>query len=296
MFEDRRSRVVRCERSRRARLAGKRLREEGERMGESSSSSTRARGGSNGLAGALWLAKKEIVRAWLSYPLTGLLLLFLGFFVVPSVSGVFEFEGFGAWGRKMEGFYNAFFADYLFLVICAFLAVNEVSGTRTLGRRGTFSSKLPFLRSLPIPAQSLVGSRAASLLFALVLNVSAFFLPAFFLSDLGELGTSYLWFACVWIGYSLLGSGLFLLLELTVNGRVYTLIYFGLAVSLMVVLALLEWTLDLSLVGRTAELAQGYGALAAAFSILAGSAAFALLAWLTVHRIRKRDLSGSLSV
>src|SRR5215204_5568130 len=260
-------------------------------MGESSSSSTRARGGSNGLAGALWLAKKEIVRAWLSYPLTGLLLLFLGFFVVPSVSGVFEFEGFGAWGRRMEGFYNVFFADYLFLVICAFLAVNEVSGTRTLGRRGTFSSKLPFLRSLPIPAQSLVGSRAASLLFALVLNVSAFFLPAFFLSDLGELGTS-----CVWIGYSLLGSGLFLLLELTVNGRVYTLIYFGLAVSLMVVLALLEWTLDLSLVVRTAELAQGYGALAAAFSILAGSAAFALLAWLSVHRIRKRDLSGSLSV
>jgi len=101
MFEDRRSRVVRCERSRRARLAGKRLREEGERMGESSSSSTRARGGSNGLAGALWLAKKEIVRAWLSYPLTGLLLLFLGFFVVPSVSGVFEFEGFGERGQRM---------------------------------------------------------------------------------------------------------------------------------------------------------------------------------------------------
>jgi len=141
-----------------------------------------------------------------------------------------------------------------------------------------------------------VGSRALSLLFALVLNVPAFFLPALLLSDLGELGTSYLWFCGVWIGYSLLGSGLFLLLELTVNGRVYTLIYFGFAASLMGVLALLEWAVGLSLVGRTAELAQsGYGALAAAFSILAGGAGFALLAWLTVHRIRKRDLSGSLS-
>jgi hypothetical protein len=267
-------------------------------MGESSSSSMRARARdcSDVLSGALWLGKKEMERAWHSYPLTGLLLLFLGFFVVPSVSGVFDLKGFGAGGQRMEEFYNAFFSDCLFLVICAFLAVNEVSGTRTLGRRGTFSSRLLFLRRPPIPAESLVGSRALSLLFALVLNVPAFFLPALLLSDLGELGTSYLWFCGVWIGYSLLGSGLFLLLELTVNGRVYTLIYFGFAASLMGVLALLEWAVGLSLVSRTAELAQsGYGALAAAFSILAGGAGFALLAWLTVHRIRKRDLSGSLS-
>jgi len=33
--------------------------------------------------------------------LTGLFVLFLGFFVVPSVSGVFEFEGFGERGQRM---------------------------------------------------------------------------------------------------------------------------------------------------------------------------------------------------
>ena len=38
------------------------------------------------------------------------------------------------------------------------------------------------------------------------------------------------------------------------SGRAYTLTYFGLAASFMVVLALLEWTLDLSLVRRTVEL------------------------------------------
>jgi hypothetical protein len=253
---------------------------------------TRESGDASGFAGAFWLASKEMRRTWLSYPLTGLFVLFLGFFVVPSLSGVFEFEGFGTWGRRMEGFYNAFFADYLFLVICAFLGVNAISRDYTLAWRDPFSSRLVFLRSMPIPAESLVASRALGMLFAIVLGAPAFFLPAFFLTDLGELGTSYLWFVCVWIGYSLFGSGLCLLLELTVSGRVYTLIYFGLAASLMAVLALLEWTLDLSLVGRTAQLAQSsYGPLPAIFSILAGGAAFAILARATTHRLERRDLS-----
>jgi hypothetical protein len=253
---------------------------------------TLRRGGADGFAGAFWLAKKEMGRTWLSYPLSSLFVLFLGFFVVPSVTGVFEFDGFGAGGRRMEDFYNAFFSDYLFLVICAFLGVNAISRDYTLAWREPFSSRLLFLRSLPIPAGSLVGSRALSMLFALVLGASAFFLPAFFFSDFGELGTSYLYFAAVWIGYGLLASGLCLLFELTVSGRVYTLIYFALAASLMVVLALLEWTVNLGLVGRTAELAQSsHGPLPAIFSILAGGAAFALLSRLTVRRLRKRDLS-----
>jgi hypothetical protein len=245
-----------------------------------------------GSADALWLARKEVRRAWLSFVLTGLFFLFLGFFVVPSVSGVFELEGFGAGGRRIEGFYNALFADYLFLMICAFLGVRAVSRDYTLLRRDALSSRLLFLRSLPISADSLVGSRALGMLLALLVNVPVFFLPAFFLTDLGELGASYLAFAGIWVGYALLASGLCLLCELTVNGGVYARIYFGFAAALMVELALLEWTLDLRLVGRTAELAQsGYGALLAAFSVLAGGAAFAVLYRVTVRRLRKRDLS-----
>ena len=263
-------------------------------MGASSPPGKRSlrRGGVDGFAGGFWLARKEIGSTWLSYVLSGLFVVFLGFFVVPGVAGVFELDGFGTWGRRTEEFYNAFFSDYLFLVICAFLGVNTISRNYTLDWRGPFSSRLLFLRSLPVPAGSLVASRALGMLFALVLNAPAFFLPAFFLTDLGELGTAYLWFACVWIGYCLLASGLCLLCELTVSGRVYTLTYFGLAASLMAVLALLEWTLDLSLVRRTAELAQSsYGALPAVFSVLAGAAGFAFLYRITVHRIEKRDFS-----
>ena len=251
--------------------------------------------GASGFAGTLRLARKEMRRAWPSYPLTGLFLLLLGFFVVPSLSGVFELDGSGALGLRVGDHYNDFLADYLFLVVGAFLGVRAISRDYTLASwQETYTWRLLFLRKLPIRAGSLVGSRALGMLFALFLYAGAFFLPAFLLSDLGELGTrTYLWFCGVWIGYSLLGSGLCLLLELTVNGKVYSMLSFGFTASLMVVLALLEWTVDLSLVRRLAELAQsGYGALPAIISILAGGAAFALLSRLTTRRIERRDLSG----
>ena len=240
---------------------------------------------------SFWLAKREMRRAWLSYPLTGLFVLALGLFAVPSLSGIFEVDSSGAVGLRMEDHYNDFISDYLFLVVGAFLGVNAISRDYTLASwQDTYLARLLFMRELPISTGSLVASRVISILFALVLYAPAFFVPAFFLSDLGALGVSYLWFCGIWIGYGLLGSGLCLLLELTVNGKVYILISVGFTVSLMVVLALLEWMVDLSLVGRTAQLVQSYGPLPAIISILAGGAALALLSRVTARRIEK-DLS-----
>jgi hypothetical protein len=173
---------------------------------------TNERAEASGFAGALRLARKEMRQAWPSYPLSGLLLLLVGFLVVPSLSGIFELRGFGEVGERMEGFYNAFFSDCLFLVICAFLAVNVVPGNYAFVRRDAFFyPRLHFFRKLAVPAGSVVGSRAVCMLFALILNALAFFLPAFLVSELGELGASYVWFAGIWIGYGLLAAGLYLL-------------------------------------------------------------------------------------
>lgn len=244
-------------------------------------------------AGAFCLAKREVRRAWISYPLTGLLLMFIGFFVVPSISGVFEFNGLGTEGERMERFYNAFFSDCLFVVVCAFLAATLVSGESAPARRSAPFSGLFILRHLAVPSGSVVGSRALCMLLALVLNVPAVFLPAFLLSDLGRLGMSYLWFCGVWVGYGLLAAGLLLLLELTVEDKTRALISIGGAAT--IALALLEWTVDLRLVERTAELARVHGALPAVLSIVAGSVAFVLLARSTAERLEMRDLPESVS-
>ncbi len=248
-------------------------------------------------AEAFWVARKEMKRAWLSYPVTGLFVLALGLFAVPALSGVFEIESSGAVGLRIGDHYNDFLADYLFLVVGAFLGVSVISRDYTLASwQETYSSRLLFMSELPISPGRLVASRVLSMLFALVLYAPAFFMPAFLLSDIGELGTrTYLWFCSVWIGYGLLGSGLCLLLEFTSSSKVYTFFSLGFTASLMVVLALLEWTVNLSLVGRTAQLAQSAGALPAILSIVAGGVALVLLARLTARCIEKRDLSGSIS-
>jgi hypothetical protein len=259
----------------------------------------------SGFVGALWLAKKEMKGTWLSYPLGGLFVVFVGLLAVAGLSGVFELKGFGAWGQGMEDYYNSFFLDYLFLAACALLGVNMVFFS---GGRGplllsswdswpdTSSSRgLLLLRGLPISAGSLVGSRMISMLLALMVNAGAFFVPVFLLSDLGrELGTTaYLWFAGIWVGYALCASGLCLLCELTLGsdkGR--TLFSFGLAGSLMVVVLLIEWALEPGLVERTAKLAQmPHGALFAILCVVAGGMVLALLCRLTARCLKKRELS-----
>jgi hypothetical protein len=253
-----------------------------------------------GVAEAISVAKKEMKGTWLSYFLNGLLVLFVSLLGAMSVSGVFELEGFGAVGQRMEEYSNTFFTDYLFLMVCAFLGVNVVSKDCMAplvrdGWRGTFSLwELPVLRRLPLSAGSMVGSRLIFMLVALAFNATLFFGVVYSFSDLGDLGRSYLWFAGIWLGYSLLAAGLYLASELTLtrSGKAHVLLSsFVFAASLMVFVALLEWALESTLVEMTAKLAENHGAPAAIFSILAGGANLVLLSWLTARRIQKRGLS-----
>jgi hypothetical protein len=265
--------------------------------------------GVSGFVGALWLARKEIKGAWHSYPLSGLFVVFVGLFAgATSMSGFFELEGFGAGGQRMEGYYNAFFLDYLFLAVCAFLGMNTVFFSADPAPlllsswdywRDISTSRRPLLlRGLPISARSLVGCRILSVLLALLVNAVAFFVPVFLLSDLGEIGpTSYLWFAGIWMGYALCTSGLWLLCELTLRSdRAHALISFGFAVMLVVVVLLIEWTLEPGLVEGTARLAQSpHGVLFALCTVVSGAAVLGLLSRLTARSIERRDLSEELS-
>lgn len=244
----------------------------------------------DGLREALWLARRDVGRAWISYPISGLFVFVFGLLVVPGIDDTFlRMEGFGDSARKIEDILNAFFADYLFLVVGPLLAVNSVSGDYLRVWSDVFSQRLLFLRSLPVPVRSLVAVRAASMLFALPFTVPAFFLPVFFLSGLRELGSSYVWFVGIWLGWSLLYAGVTLLCELTLGGRAYVWLSVAFIAGLMVIVLVLEWTVDLSLVARSATLALEHGPLAATASLLVGGATFALLARLAARLLVRRE-------
>jgi hypothetical protein len=132
------------------------------------------------------------------------------------------------------------------------------------------------------------GRGALRMLLALILSVHVVFL----LSDLGGLGMSYLWFCEIWIGYGLMASGLLLLLELTVEDKTLALISIdGAAIALV----LLEWTVNLRLIGRIMALAKAHGALSAVLSIVAGLVGFVRLARESARRLEQSNLPESVS-
>jgi len=246
-------------------------------------------------AQALWLAREEMKWTRPSYVLSVLIVLALGLAAAVSLSfGVSGFEAMVVRGQGTEEFYGAFFVDYFFLLVCAALGTNALLGYYTRNWSGTYSSGLVPLRSIPISAGILVGSRMFLMLFALVVGAFAFFVPVFLVSGLAEdLGVkAYLMFCAVWVGYGLLGSGISLFFEFGVSGRSYAFISYLFAISLMIVVVLLETTEYAGLVGRVAMMAQGsHGALLAGLSILAGVSAFLFLSRTTARRLRMRDLS-----
>ena len=255
-----------------------------------------------GSADAFWLARREMRRAWLSYVVGAMIVSFLGLTAAVSLSlGVSEFEHFVLRHDRTEELYGAFLADYLFLLVLAVLGANTLLLKYfTQHWRDTSSSRLALLSRLPISAGALVGSRALRMLLTLVLGALTFFLPVYFFSDLGaELGAgAYLSFCGVWVGYGLFGAGLWLLLGFGVDSRTHALASYAFAIALMVAVLVLEWTADLSLVERSSQLAQGgYGAPTSVFSILAGGAAFALLARTSVRHVQKhKPVRGPLRV
>jgi hypothetical protein len=248
-----------------------------------------------GSADAFWLARREMSKAWPSYVLGASIVSFLGSAAAVSLSwGVSEFEATVLPSHRAEEFYGAFFADYLFLLVCALLGANTLLiGYYTPNWRDTFSSRLPLLGDLPISAGALVGGRALCMLLTLSFSALAFFVPVYLFSDLGEeLGTgTYLAFCGVWVGYGLLGAGLLLFLGFGVDGRTHALASYAFAIALMVVVLVFDWTAESSLVERMAQLALGgYGVPTSIFSILAGGVAFVLLARATASHVRKRRL------
>lgn len=240
---------------------------------------------------ALWLAKKDARRAWASYPTSGLFILAISLLVAPTVNGIFE-GSLGGSGQRVEGFFNAFFADYMFLIMGAILAVNSLSGDyMRVYTDDVFSHRLSFLRRLPVSSGGLVGGRAMSMLFAVPFTVPAFFIPIYLLSDLRGMGLSYVWFVGMWLGWSILYAGITLLCELAMSGRFYVWFSVAFIFGLIALLALLEWTVEINIVERSVNLALEHGPIPAAISLLIGGIAFALLARETKNRVERRELS-----
>lgn len=234
------------------------------------------------------LAGWEIRRTWVSYVATPFLAAGFGFLAATMVA---DFEG----SAKP---FNSVAVDIFFVFGCAALGINFAAKEQLRLAQDPFTKRLNFLRSLPVSARWIVEGRALSLIPALLLNSTFFFVALYVLSwvmggpaitDLGL--SSYTWFALIWASYSLLVVGSNLFCETSVGGRTYMLVQFISFPLLGGLIAVAHGVFGVGVVQSTLAIAGGHGGLAGPLAIAGGIAAFSAWAAAAVRQLSTRDLA-----
>ena len=234
----------------------------------------------------------------MSFPATAFVVLLVGAFAGALLNGVFFVVRDGS-GESLDVKMNSFMLDAWFLFLVPLFITQNVLFNRDYAsywRTDYLSKRLHFLRSMPIEVRELVASRVLILLFSVLILAPCFFAPLYLVSDLeGEpagLGFSgHLWFALVWVGYSLALGGANLYGWLAVSGRTSLWIALAATPAAILVVVLLNWWVGVPVVMTTLELSRTHGPLLAVFALAVGFVGLFLWARLMERRLRRRDLS-----
>ncbi len=250
-----------------------------------------------GLSGALWLAREDVRRTWISYPASCVALFLVGFGAIGLVEGIFEFGGSGREGTVWQEGFNGFFTDFFFLSVCPALGINLILN-RDYGARYRYdnmSRRLAFLRSLAISAGEIVAGRALTMLLFFVVATPAFFLPLFLVSsDNVERfpGVAEFWsFAVIWVGYALFAGGFYMYAWLGFSGREDLKGTLTLVLVYLLAAALSNFVFGIHLVAGSIRLAGEYGPLVAVPVLAAGATGFLFWCRVTRRRLERRDLA-----
>lgn len=150
-----------------------------------------------------------------------------------------------------------------------------------------------FLRSLPIPAEAVVGGRMLAMLLALLVSAPAFF-ATFYLLSRGTAGApddrAFVPFALVWVGYALVYGGGLVYLWIARSKRAELAATLALPLTLLLVAVATNLLTGVGIVERTISLAQEHGILAGPVCLMVGLAAFALWGRATAKGLKRRDL------
>lgn len=240
----------------------------------------------NSLRGALWLARRDIRSSWMSFPATVVISFLFGLLGTAQYSNVFGGE-LGALGE--------FVLDFYLVCLVSILGTNLVfnrdyySGLRI----AAFDERLSFLKSLPVGARSIIAGRVFSSLASLACAAPPFFLAPYLASASlrGEIGgADYVWFAGAWLGYSLAVAGAFAFSSFGFRWNPKPSLFIGSIAAYVALTAAANLALDDGLTLTLMQLAENYGPITAATSILAGSAALILLAKASEKRLQRRDI------
>lgn len=222
-----------------------------------------------------WMARQDIRRDWAAYVVSALYLLLFGALAAPRGSA-----GLGTWTPEI------LMPVLAMLIAQPFLSLEYFAwGEDKLARR------LGFLRSLPIPVETIVGGRMLAMMAALVLNVPAFFLPYWAIGEWDISRMEYAWFALFWTGLAIGISGYSIVMEMSTSIKRYSMFNLVVILAVFVVITVAGVVGDWWMVRGSVRLVEDYGPAIALAGLAIGIGGFLFGGRLATEGLRRRNLA-----
>ncbi|AIQ15722.1 hypothetical protein H70357_02685 [Paenibacillus sp. FSL H7-0357] len=185
-------------------------------------------------------------------------------------------------------------SDFLLISMIPMLGFTFSRRTMKYLSEDSYTRMLAYMRSLPVPAAVILCKRKLDAMFSFCLNGVLFFGLMYAISDniRSQLsGTSYVAFAFTWIGYGLMMTGIYIVVEFLVSGKAYFWITLTLMLLSFGVALLIQWG-DGNLFLYSVSCSKEWGLLSPLMwgTLLLGTVSVQLFSKLTIHRLKSRDL------
>ncbi|WP_405106640.1 hypothetical protein MHH28_25315 [Paenibacillus sp. FSL K6-1217] len=212
-------------------------------------------------------------------------LVFMGYF--SAITGmVIDDSLSGSAGRMLS--------DVLMITMTLMLSISFSRRTMKYLSEDSYTRMLAYMRALPVPAAAILCKRKLNVLFAITMNGTLYFSLIYLISPgiRSELPVPvYLAFAFTWVGYGLIVSGLYILIEFSVSGKVYFW-----SISAIMILAIgaagLVHLGGGNLMLASVAASKEWGLLSPLMwgALVLGVLSLQLFSKWTIHRLKSRDL------
>jgi hypothetical protein len=186
---------------------------------------------------------------------------------------------------------HSFLADFVILLLTTLPATTYTFWGLISEWQNPAERRLAMMRTLPIPASTLLRCRLMLLVISLAVNVPVFFGAIYLVADV-QLGPgAYLAFIAVWVGYALLWGGLTMYLDVVRGSRYLFMSTFVSGTLLIGLIVFVSAILGFQVVYQVGQLSSDHGLLTGLSALVAGVVTFLLAGRLSQRKLQRREIA-----
>ncbi|NQX48753.1 hypothetical protein HQN87_25870 [Paenibacillus tritici] len=185
-------------------------------------------------------------------------------------------------------------SDVLMITMILMLSISFSRRTMKYLSEDSYTRMLAYMRALPVPVEVILCKRKLNALFAIALNGTLYFSLIYWLSPgiRSELPVpAYLAFTFTWVGFSLLVSGLYIVIEFSVSGKAY---FWSMAIIMILAIGATGLVYlaggNMMLASAAVSKEWGLGSPLMWGALVLGLVSLQLFSKWTIHRLKSRDL------